>query len=147
MSPSYSDRPHLAPPRRQFARASGDESGLTLIEVLIAIIVLAIGLLAMAAVTGAVAMQTRMAGSVAGQTAAAQETLEQLHMLDFGALSPGTDTVTVNSHDYVVDYWINPLTNPDLKEVVVRVEGTRDLPPDTMSTLVADVGALPPKVP
>ena len=120
---------------------------MTLVEVLVALVVLAFGLLAMAAMTGAVATQARMAGSVTGQTAAGQQVLEQMHSEDFSTLSGGSRQVTVSSYTYTVDYSVNATGNPDLKEVVAVVDETRDLPPDTMRTLVASMDTVPPAIP
>lgn len=131
-------------------RALDDESGLTLIEVMIALVVLAFGLLAVAGMAGAVAMQTRMAGSVTGQTAAGQEVLEELQSKGYGhsdlaAGSSGSRQVTVSSWTYTVNYQVSQ-AGTDLKEVIAVVDGTRDLPPDTMRTLVARMTA-PPAIP
>lgn len=131
--------------------ASLGEAGVTLIEVLIAIVVLAVGLLGVAAMTGAVAMQTRMAGTVAGQTAAGQEVLESLQMKgydhpDLAAGSTGADTVEVNNWSYPASYRVTQETT-NLKRVTVVVQGTRDLPPDTMWTLVSGMNTTPPSIP
>ena len=114
------------------------ESGMTLIEILVAVFVLTVGLLAVAAMTGAVATQTRTAGSLTGQAAAGQQVLEALRMQGYASLTPGTQgtrQVTVNSHSYTVTYAIAS-GGTGLKEIEVRIDGTRDLPPDTMSTLL-----------
>lgn len=137
-----------------FRGARAGESGVTLIEVMIALVVLAFGLLAVAGMAGAVAMQTRMAGSVTGQTAAGQEVLEELQMKGYGHsdLTPtplgseppaGTRQVTLSSWTYTVDYYVESV-GTGLKEVVAVVEGTRDLPPDTVRTLVARMDGPPP---
>jgi len=125
-----------------------DEAGVTLIEVMVAMVILAFGLLAVAGMAGAVAMQTRMGGNVTGQTAAGQEVLEELQTKGYlhSDLAVGTsDTrqVTLASHTYTVTYRVNS-AGTDLKEVVAVVEGTRDLPPDTLRTLVARMSGPPP---
>lgn len=139
------------------SRAPGDrsapdgreaEAGVTLIEVMVAMVILAFGLLAVAGMAGAVATQTRMGGNVTGQTAAGQDVLEELQTKGFGHpdLATGTsDTrqVTVNSRTYTVTYQVNS-AGTNLKEVVAVVEGTRDLPPDTLRTMVALMSAPPP---
>lgn len=125
------------------ARWEFGEAGVTLIELLVAIVILAVGLLAVAGMTGAVATQTRMGGSVTGQTAAAQEVLEDVQAMDFADVQSGTRQVTVGSHTYTVDSQVNALRT-NLKEVVAVVEGTRELPPDTFRTLVARMDPPPP---
>ena len=114
--------------------------GFTLVEMLIALMVLAVGLLAVAGIAGAVAGQTRMSGSVTGQTAAGQAVLEDLQMRAYGdtALTTGSHTRDVNvaSHTYSVDYSVTELTANRLKEVSAVVGRTLELPPDTMRTLV-----------
>lgn len=117
------------------------EAGVTLVEVLIAMIVLAFGLLALAGMAGAVATQTRMGGNVTGQAAAGQDVLEELQTKGFGHadLTVGnkdTRQVTVASHQYTVTYEVFD-AGTDLKEVVVVAEETRELPSDTLRTFVA----------
>lgn len=129
------------PPGGETSRGCPDwesgQAGVTLLELLVAIVILAVGLLALAGMAGAVATQTRMGGNVTGQTAAAQEVLEDLQTMDFGDVSSGSRQVTVASYTYTVSYQVTqPRTN--LKEVVAVVEGTRELPPDTLRTLVAN---------
>lgn len=116
------------------------EAGVTLIEVLVAVIILAIGLLAVGGLAGAVATESRMAGSVTGQAAAGQEVLEELQMKGFShpdmdVGDQGTRQVEMSSYTYTVSYEVFS-AGTDLKEVVVEVEGTRELPPDTLRTLV-----------
>lgn len=127
------------------------EAGVTLIELLIAVVILAIGLLAVAGMAGAVATQTRMAGSVAGQTAAGQEVLESLQLkgyadtaLDLG--SHGPRQVDMNSYTYSVNYTVTQQAT-DLKRVTAVVQSTRELPPDTMRTLVARMDTVAPSIP
>lgn len=117
------------------------EAGVTLIELMIAMVLLAFGLLAVAGMAGAVATQTRMGGNVFGQTSAAQDVIEEFQTKGFGHTdladgSSGTRQVTVSSHTYTVSYEVTQV-GPDLKEVVVVAEATRELPADTLRTLVA----------
>lgn len=127
---------------------SGCEAGVTLIEVMVAMVILAFGLLAVAGMAGAVAMQTRMGGSVTGQTAAGQEVLEEFQTKGYGHTdlapgSAGTRQVTVASYPYTVSYEVTQ-AGTDLKEVEAVVEATRELPADTMRTYVARMGGPPP---
>lgn len=131
------------------AGASGAEAGLTLIEVLVAIMILAVGLLAVAGMAGAVASHTQMGGNLTGQAAAGQEVLEEFQMKGFGHTdlavgSTGTRKVVVSSMIYTVTYRVNSTAWADLKEVVAVVEGTRELPPDTLRTMVARMGSPAP---
>lgn len=133
------------------SRAPSDEAGVTLIELMIALFVLAVGLLAVAGMAGAVATQTRMAGSVTGQTAAGQEVLETLQVKGYAdpALnlgSHGPKQVSMNSYTYSVNYTVTQEAT-DLKKVTAVVEGTRELPPDTMRTLVARMDTVAPSIP
>lgn len=132
-------------------KALGDEAGVTLIELMIALFVLAVGLLAVAGMAGAVATQTRMAGSVAGQTAAGQEVLESLQVKGYAdtAMTTGYHNprqVDMNSYTYNVEYTVT-LEATDLKRVTAVVQGTRELPPDTMRTLVARMDTVAPTIP
>lgn len=132
-------------------RGPAGEAGMTLVEVLIALVILAVGLLAIAGMSGAVAMQTRMGGSVTGQTVAGQEVLESLQMkgyddpaLDLGSHS--SRTVRVNSYTYTVGYSVTQEAT-DLKKVTAVIEKTRELPTDTMRTLVASMDTVEASIP
>lgn len=132
-------------PASACAGSASDEAGVTLIELLVAIVILAVGLLALAGMAGAVATQTRMGGNVTGQTAAGLEVLEDLQTMDYGTVTSGSREVTVASHTYTVNYEVTPVAGvTNLKEVVAVVEGTRELPPDTLRTLVARMDGPPP---
>lgn len=128
--------------------APSGEAGVTLIELMIAMVLLAFGLLAVAGMAGAVATQTRMGGNVVGQTSAAQDVLEELQTKGYGhsdlaAGSSGTRQVTVSSHTYTVSYRVTQV-QPELKEIVAVSESTRDLPPDTLRTLVSQMSGPAP---
>lgn len=140
MTAAASERSRVRPGVRGVDRDWSQE-GVTLIEVVVAIVVLAIGLLAVAGMAGAVATQTRMGGGVTGQAAAGQDVLEELQTKgydhpDLAAGSSGTRQVTVSSRTYTVSYEVTQAAT-DLKEVVAVVESTRELPADTVRTLVA----------
>ena len=72
-----------------------NRSGFTIIEVVIAIIVLAFGLLGMAGTTALVVRQISLAEVTTERSVALQSTLERLQSLPFDSVVPGTDSVGV----------------------------------------------------
>ena len=88
-------------------------SGLTLVEVLVAIVVLGIGIMALA---GGSSMVTRMIGRGKVETRAAQVASRRMEALRLAAASPPRCTATAFSsggpaiHDGVTESWVVPVT-------------------------------------
>jgi prepilin-type N-terminal cleavage/methylation domain-containing protein len=81
-----------APDDRARSRQIGNQ-GFTIIEVLIAVIILAVGLLGMAGTTTLVVKQTTLADVSTERTAALQTTVERLRALPFDSVVTGSDSV------------------------------------------------------
>jgi prepilin-type N-terminal cleavage/methylation domain-containing protein len=69
--------------------------GFTMVEVIIAIIILAIGLMGMAGTTALVVRQITLADVATERSAAVQTTLERLRALPFDSVSSGSDSVGI----------------------------------------------------
>jgi len=110
--------------RRRFnvpARICGSDSGgFGMIEVLIAVVVSAVGLLGMAGLAVAVASHTQMAGEHTDQALGAQEVLERFQQVPFAAVTTRTDTVRQGSRVYLLQSTVS-LVRPGLKNVQVDV--------------------------
>lgn len=68
-------------------------AGFTLIEVMVALIILTVGVLGLASTTIYVVRQTTMAEMATERTAALQTVVERLRASDYDALTSGTDSV------------------------------------------------------
>jgi prepilin-type N-terminal cleavage/methylation domain-containing protein len=76
-------------------KGSAGRNGFTIIEVIIAIIVLAVGLLGMAGTTALVVRQISLADVATERSAAVQTTLERLRALPFDSVVNGSDSVGI----------------------------------------------------
>lgn len=72
-----------------------DERGFGLVETIVALLILSVGLLALAGLTMAVARQTSRASAETDQAMAAQQVLEQMIDAGYGAYPNGTDDTTL----------------------------------------------------
>lgn len=111
---------------RAARRAAGAE-GLGLIEVLIAIVILSIGMMAIAGISLQVAAQNSMSTWQTDQSLAAQLVMERLQGwgYGYGTAASGTDTVMVGNRTYLVNRLV---TNPaprvrDVKLTVISPAG------------------------
>ena len=79
------------------------DAGFTLVEVIIALALLAFGVLAMVRLTGGLSAEMRRAALQTGVVEAAQTRLESMEALGFEGLTPGTttDTVVVRGRAFV----------------------------------------------
>ncbi|MFO8174887.1 MAG: prepilin-type N-terminal cleavage/methylation domain-containing protein [Longimicrobiales bacterium] len=82
-------------------------SGFTMVEVIIAIVILAFGLLGMAGTTALVVRQISLAEVATERSAALQTTLERLQALPFDSVSTGSDSVGIFAVDWNVSTFIN----------------------------------------
>lgn len=113
----------------------GAEHGFSLVEVLVAVVILGIGLLGVAALSSGVGALTRRGTAETEQTVAAQQVME--HMLEepYGTYPRGTgaiaDTViTVSGRDYDVSRAVFSVS-ARVDSVRVIVEGKLGFGPDT----------------
>lgn len=87
--------------------ARSSRSGFTMVEVIIAIVILAFGLLGMAGTTALVVRQISLAEIATERSAALQTTLERLQALPFDSVSTGSDSVGIFAVDWNVSTFIN----------------------------------------
>ncbi len=119
-----------------------DDSGIGLVEVLIALIILSVGLLSVAGISLSVGAQTSWATWETDQSLAAQEVLERVQREGYENAESGTETVTIGNREYDVTREVEDVANR-VKEVrlsissehaservfVTRVYKPRPLPP------------------
>ena len=82
----------------------GSRAGFTMVEVIIAIIILAVGLMGMAGTTALVVRQISLAEVSTERSVALQTTLERLQALPFDSLRPGADSVGIFSVRWLVTF-------------------------------------------
>lgn len=115
--------------------ARAGERGFGLVEALVALVVFAIGALAVAAVALHVSQLTTRSAVATDQTFAVEQVFSILREEDFDAVSSGEETVQVGDHSYTVERDVTQLTT-DTKEVVATVSGVTPFPPDTFRTVL-----------
>lgn len=113
---------------------AADERGNTLIEVLVALIMFAFGLLALAHGALTASSTVRASQSYTRSAAVAQSTLDSLRAVGWAGLNgvSGTDTI-----QGVPVTWSTAGTNPRRVIVVVERQGFGTMRPDTFVTYVA----------
>lgn len=77
--------------------------GFTLVELVVALVILAFGILGLAGTTVYVVRQVQVAGLTTKRTAARQAAIEHIRALDFDAVSSGADTVG----QYIVNWSVS----------------------------------------
>ncbi len=88
--------------------------GFTIVEIIVAIVVLSVGLLGLAGTTLLVVRQVTLAGMTTERTAALQTTVERLRALPFADIASGSDSVGVFRVQWTV-------TVPSTQWKVIRV--------------------------
>lgn len=125
---------------------SGDHtgaSGVSLVEVLIALSILTIGMLSVAGITLSVGAQTNWATWQTDQALAGQQVLERVQQAGFDAAVSGTDTVTIGNRTYVVNRVVSQVA-PRVKEVRATVVSSGSAAPRTFVTRLHKPRPLPP---
>jgi Tfp pilus assembly protein PilV len=79
-----------------------DTSGLGLIEVIVAMLILSVGMMAIAGISLQVGTQNKLSTSQTDQSLAAQQVMETLQQAGYAATTNGADTVTVGNRRYLV---------------------------------------------
>ena len=79
------------------------DNGFTLIEVLIAIVILSVGLLGMAALTVGIIKGNRFSNDLTTATTLAQDKMEDIRREGYSD-TPATDTTTIENYDSITDY-------------------------------------------
>lgn len=131
---------------RPGGRPAAGEAGLGLIEVMIAITIFAIGMLAVAGISLSVGAQTNWAVWQTDQSLAAQQVLERVQREGYSLATSGTETVTVGNRTYSAARTVTQVSSR-VKEISVTVSTTREwdrgVPPRTFVTRLYEPRALP----
>jgi len=105
-------KPAKSQPRQGLSR--GTKGGFTMVEIIIAIVILAFGLMGMAGATALFVRQTTLAAVTTKRSAALQTTLERLRALPFDSVSTGSDSVGLFSVQWTVTTFENQWKVVDL---------------------------------
>lgn len=80
-----------------------NNKGFTLLEILVAIIVLSIGLLGMAALTGGIISGNKFSKELSTATTLAQDEMEEIRRLGYSG-TPSTDTDATEDYNSITNY-------------------------------------------
>lgn len=106
--------------RREDGRRDRREAGFGLVEVLVAVVLLAVGVTGVAALTLGVARHSRRSAAETGRTLAAQQVLDSIRRAGFGAAQDGGETLALDGRTWRAS-WAVSRTSAELKRVDVRV--------------------------
>ena len=120
----------------------GAEAGFGLIEVLIAVIILVIGVVALAGITASVADQIASAEWQSEQILAGQQALDEVRKAGYAAAVSQVDTIDVDGHDFVVKIAVSQ-ASARVKQVLAVVAPAGSVPADTISTSLYETVQLP----
>ena len=119
-----------------------DTSGMGLIEVLAALIIMSIGMLAIAGISLQVGAQNRWSTWQTDQAMAAQQVMERLQRLGYSTVSNGTDTVSVGNRRYVVNRVVGQPA-PRVKRVQLTVVSSQGASPRIFVSRIYQTRPLP----
>jgi len=102
------------------------ENGFTLIEVLVAITIFAVGLLAVAAMQNSAVLMNSSAGKLTNLSALGMDQIEKLSSLPYSdpSLNPAGNPYTSISGDYTISYTVTPNNPvPNTMNITVTITG------------------------
>lgn len=117
-------------------------AGFGLAELLVAITILGIGIVAVAGLVVGTGGRTRAAAWRTDQIIVAQQDLELAARAPFDSLVSATDSTTTSLASYKLDRTVSPL-GPRLKRVDLTTSGIGTVPPILLTLVVARPASLP----
>ena len=101
--------PHKSPR----SQAGAKEGGFTIVEVIIALMILTVGILAVASLSATAIWQTRRGDDLTNSALAAAQVLDGVAVLPFDSVAVGTytDTVSFGPVDYVVQWTVTDMSD------------------------------------
>lgn len=113
----------------------GQSRGFSLVEVIVALVILSIGLLGVGGLIGTVATQTRTSAWRSDQSLVAQEVIARTRQADYADVSSMVDTLSMGGLDWQVTVTVTEVRSR-LKEVDVEVEGRGSVDARTFTSRV-----------
>ena len=108
--------------RTRAAATLRDREGFTLIEVLIAMVIMTVGLLAMAGLTAFITLQLRVSQMRAERMTALQQRIEWLRSTDYATLATRAKADADTAGDFIV-WWNATSLGANLTELQLYTEG------------------------
>lgn len=99
----------------------GGGAGFTVVEVLVALVVLSAGMIGVAGMTASVAEQTRRSAWKTEQALVAQQVVDSIRQAGFASAASGADTLPTGGRQWVAS-WRVSRPSVGLKRVDVRLE-------------------------
>ncbi len=119
-----------------------DSAGIGLIEVLVSLIIMAVGMLAIAGISLQVGAQNRWSTWQTDQAMAAQQVMERLQRVGYTGTANGTDTVSVGNRSYVVNRVVSQPA-PRVKRVQLTVVSSQGAAPRVFVSRIYETRQLP----
>ncbi len=94
--------------------------GFTLIEVLIALVILSVAFLGLAGLMVQTTKNNSFGGRITEAATLAQDKLEELRATSWGAITPGSDLININNKDFARRWTVNPNGNLDTITITVN---------------------------
>ncbi len=134
-----------APSESPFPRLKGiarDERGFGLVEILIAMLIMSVGLLALTTISAGVASQTRISAERTSQAMASQQVLEDYTRRGYAAAASGIDTVYLAGQQYIVTTTVTDVS-ARVRQVSAVVTGRGPVVARTYTTRIYERISLP----
>ncbi len=112
-------------------RPASERGGFTLVEIIVALVILLVGILGVAGLISTSVSQTRRADNITNSTIAAQQVLDRLTMLPFDSVpeGSGSDTISFGPADYIVVWTVVEMSDSlaaegnEIKKITVQSGG------------------------
>ena len=125
-------------------RLRNNNSGFTLMEVLVAMLILSVGLLGMAALITGIINSNKLSNRISTATTCAQDKMEDIRRLGYSG-TPTSDTTTTEAYNSITNYSLfkritfTDVANPDagMKTVTVTAYWDSDAHSVELKTILA----------
>ncbi len=123
--------------RRAMRRTIANENGFGLVEAMVAVLILAVGLVSIAGMSYGTMSLIRRSSDMTDHTMAGHLALENVVRGGYTAAASGVDTVSINYEDYIVTLSVTNVT-ATMKQVTAVVPGSGSASLRTFITRIGD---------